>query len=167
MCLVVLRILLEPILILCTRFSLSMIGHSRPFHYQNRDLILESCNLPRLGNASLGMEPRGSHPPVSPQGFSPERDRAEHCRVEGFRLLPFRSPLLRQSPPPHQFYQPKLMINQLKLIRLVWGSIDLSSSPYLDVSVRVVPSHRFISASNKQQTTINLQQFVDCRLLAV
>ena len=39
MCSVVLRILLGLILISCTRFSLSVIGHSRPFHYQNKSHI--------------------------------------------------------------------------------------------------------------------------------
>ena len=96
MCPVVLRILLEPDLVLCTRFSRPLISHSRLFHYQIRDLTLESCN--------------------------PSHHRSD----VKFRLFRFRSPLLTES------HMPKACI------------LDLFSSPYLDVSVRVVSTLKVI-----------------------
>ncbi len=64
-CTVVLRILLELCLISCTRLSLSMVDHSRSFHY--------------LTKSHIGV----LQPPPNPEGLSE------------FGLLPFRSPLLR------------------------------------------------------------------------
>jgi hypothetical protein len=126
MCSVVLRILLEPCLISCTRFSRPLIGHSRPFHYQTRDLVLESCNLPRLGNASLGMEPYGSHPLVQTQGYSPEQDQRSTVESKDLGCSVFARRYLRNL-------------------------VDLFSSPYLDVSVRAVPTTGVICATRKCQ----------------
>ena len=53
---------------------------------------------------------------------SPATPREALAGKVGFRLLRFRSPLLTQSPP------------------IKSGLVDFSSTPYLDVSVRVVPS---------------------------